>query len=111
MDIETELLTQETLGIISANRSANSELPGVETSQLIDVFPVARTLNRRLNMVPFTVTGVYANQAALNCQRVGALKGALGYRFEKSPQLLKNPTLRAELRPVTELMHCNLVVS
>jgi hypothetical protein len=62
-------------------------------------------------MVPFTLTGVYANQAALNCLRVVALKGALGDRFENRPQLLKNPTLSAELRPVTELMHCNMVVS
>jgi hypothetical protein len=104
-------LIQDTLGITSANSSANSQLPGVATSQLTEEFPVAKTLNRRLNMVPLTVTGVKANQAALNCLRVVALKGALGDRLEKSPQLLRNPALMAELRPVTELMHCNLVVS
>ena len=104
-------LTKDTLGITSAISSANSQLPGVATSQFTDVFPVARTLNRKLNMVPFTVTGVKANQAALNCLRVVALKGALGDRLEKSPQLLRNPALMAELRPVTELMHCNLVES
>jgi len=104
-------LTQETLGITSANSSAYSQLPGVATSQRTEVFPVARTLKRRLNMVPFTVTGVKANQAALNCLRVVALKGALGDRLENSPQLLRNPALMAELRPVTELMHCNLVES
>ena len=104
-------LIQDTLGITSANSSANSQLPGVATSQLTEEFPVAKTLNRRLNMVPFTVTGVKANQAALNCLRVVALKGALGDRLENSPQLLRNPALMAELRPVTELMHCNLVES
>jgi hypothetical protein len=57
------------------------------------------------------VTGVKANHAALNCLRVVALKGVFAVRFEKSPQLLRNPALMAELRPVTELMHCNLVVS
>ena len=66
-------LTQETLGITSANSSANSQLPGVATSQRTEVLPVASTLNRRLNMIPFTVTGVNANQAALNCLRVLAL--------------------------------------
>jgi hypothetical protein len=66
-------LTQEIFGMTSANSSANSQFPGVATSQLIDVFPVARTLNRRLNMTPFTVTGVRSNQAALNCLRVVAL--------------------------------------
>jgi hypothetical protein len=65
--------THEILGMTSASSSANSQLPGVATSQLIDVFPVAKTLNRRLNMTPFTVTGVKANQAALNCLRVAAL--------------------------------------
>jgi len=73
--------------------------------------PVDKTRNLRLNISPLTVTGVKANQAALNCLRVVALKGALGDRLEKSPQLLRNPALMAELRPVTELMHCNLVVS
>jgi hypothetical protein len=69
------------------------------------VFPVAKTRNRRLNMAPFTVTGVRANQAALNCLRVVALKGALGDWLEKIPQLVRNPALMAELRPVTVLMH------
>ena len=104
-------LTKDTLGITSANSSANSQFPGVATSQLMLVFPVAKTRNRRLNMVPLTVTGVKANQAALNCLRVVALKGALGERKLNRPQLLKNPALMAELRPVTELMHCNLVES
>ncbi len=66
-------LTKDTLGITSAISSANSQFPAVATSQFTDVFPVARTLNRRLNMVPFTVTGVKANQAALNCRRVVTL--------------------------------------
>ena len=73
--------------------------------------PVVKTRNLRLNISPLMVTGVKANHAALNCLRVVALKGVLGDRFEKSPQLLRNPALMAELRPVTELMHCNLVVS
>jgi hypothetical protein len=104
-------LIQETLGITSAFSSAYSQLPGVATSQRTEVFPVARTLNRRLNMGPLTITGVKANHAALNCLRVVALKGALGDWLLKSAQLLRNPVLMAELRPVTELMHCNLVVS
>ena len=72
---------------------------------------MAKTLKRRLNMVPLTVTGVKANQAALNCLRVVALKGALGERLENKPQLLKKPVLSAEFSPVTELIHCNLVES
>ena len=63
-------LTNDTLGITSANSSANSQLPGVATSQFTEVFPVETTLNRRLNKSPFTETGVNANQAALNCLRV-----------------------------------------
>jgi len=66
----TEPLTNETLGITSANSSANSQFPGVATSQLTEVLPVETTLNRRLNRSPFTVTGVNANHAALNCLRV-----------------------------------------
>ena len=104
-------LTQETLGITSANSSAYSAFPGVAISHLISELPVDKTRNLRLNISPLMVTGVKANQAALNCLRVVALKGALGDRLEKSPQLLRNPALMAELRPVTELMHCNLVVS
>ena len=107
----TEPSTKLQLGITSANSSAYSQLPGVATSQRTEVFPVARTLNRRLNMGPLTITGVKANQAALNCRRVVALKGGFAVRFEKSPQLLRNPALMAGSRPVTELMHCNLVES
>ena len=66
----TDPLTNETLGITSANSSANSQFPGVATSQLTEVLPVETTLNRRLNRRPFTVTGVKANHAALNCLRV-----------------------------------------
>jgi hypothetical protein len=62
-------------------------------------------------MSPLKATGVKLNQAALNCRRVLALNGALGGRLIKSPQLLKNPALMAELRLVTALMHCSLVVS
>ena len=58
--------TKDTLGITSANSSANSQLPGVAISQLMAVFPVANTLKRRLNMRPLTATGFNANQAALN---------------------------------------------
>ena len=104
-------LTHDTLGVTSANESAYSQLPGVATSQRTEVFPVARTLNRRLNMGPLTITGVKANHAALNCLRVLAMKGALGDRLLKRPQLLRNPALMAGSRPVTELMHCNLVES
>jgi hypothetical protein len=99
------------LGITSANSSANSAFPGVAISHFIEELPVAKTRNLRLNISPLTVTGVKANHAALNCLRVVALKGAFAVRFEKSPQLLRNPELIAALRPVTALMHCNLVES
>jgi hypothetical protein len=104
-------LTKDTLGMTSANSSANSQLPPVAKSHFTVVLPVARTLKRRLNMSPFKVTGVKLNQAALNWRRVVLLKGGLELRLENNPQLLRNPEEIAELRPVTVPMHWSFVES
>ena len=103
--------TKEVLGITSANSSANSQLPPVARSHLTVEFPVARTRNRRLNMRPFTVTGVRLNQAALNWRRVVLLKGGLELRLENNPQLLKKPEEIAGFRLVTVPMHWSFVES
>jgi hypothetical protein len=51
------------------------------------------------------------NHAALNWRRLLAVKGGFGFRVLKRPQLLRKPAEIFELRPVTVLMHLNLVVS
>ena len=107
----TEPSTKLQLGITSANSSAYSQLPGVVTSHFNKLFPVATTTKRRLNIKPLKATGDRLNHAALNWRRLLAVKGGFGFRLEKRPQLLRNPAEILELRPVTVLMHLNLVVS
>jgi hypothetical protein len=102
------------LGITSANSSAYSQLPAVRTSHEIGVAPpkLDLTIKRKLNIKPLNATGLNANQAARNCLRVVGEKIPIpGVKFEKRPQLLKNPTAMLEFNDETELMQRSFVVS
>ena len=58
--------TKLQFGITSANSSAYSQFPGVATSHFTELFPVATTTKRRLNINPLKATGTKLNHAALN---------------------------------------------
>ena len=58
--------TKLQFGITSANSSAYSQFPAVAKSHLTELFPVATTTKRKLNINPLNATGAKLNHAALN---------------------------------------------